>query len=257
MKASTTFVTFAAAAGLASAQSISSDCTNSLKGILTSPEAACLNPSSLLSFFVGTNQSVPDTINNWLSGLCSTGFCSNDTLAAVVSNITTGCASDLSSANAGVPATLTTLVQQVYPTARSIMCLKDNASSKLCVTETLQSLEDIVGKLSLTDLDIGTLVGDFTKVVSGAANLACTNCVKAAFNLASPITQQFPQAVEGIDALCGSNFIDGSSPDQDGVSQTAVNEAFTTKSNDALALTTSKMAGAVMLFLLSVFTLLG
>lgn len=51
---------------------------------------------------------------------------------------------------------------------------------------------------------------------------------------------------------------DGSSPEQDGVSQTAVNEAFTTKkSNGALAMPTGKMAGAVMLFLLSGFTLLG
>jgi len=257
MKASN-LITFAAAAGLASAQSISSDCTNSLKSILASPDAACLKPSALLTFFVGTNQSVPDTINNWLTDMCSTGFCSNDTLAAVVSNITTGCASDLNSVNAGIPATLTQLVQQVYPTARSIMCLKDNAANKLCVTETLQDLQDIIGQLSFTDLNLDSLTAAFQKVASGAANLACTNCTKAAFNLAGPITQQFPQAAQEIDTLCGSGFIDGSSPEQDGISQTAVTEAFTTeKSNDALTLTTSKLAGGVMLFLLSVFTLLG
>jgi len=256
MKAST-LVTFAAAAGLASAQSLSSDCTNSLKGILASPEAACLNPATLLTFFVG-NQSVPDTINNWLSGLCSTGSCSNDTLAAIVANVTTGCASDISGVGAGVPATLTQVVQEVYPTVRSVVCLKDDASNQLCVTETLNNLQDIVGKLDLSDLDFSTLVGDFQKVVTGAANLACTNCTKAAFGLASQFTQQFPEAISAVDTLCGSTFIDGSSPEQDGVSQTAVNEAFTTKkSNSALAMPTGKMAGAVMLFLLSGFTLLG
>lgn len=47
---------------------------------------------------------------------------SNDTLATVVANVTSGCGSDL---NAGVPETITQIVQEVYPTARSIMCLKE------------------------------------------------------------------------------------------------------------------------------------
>ncbi|KAJ7497418.1 hypothetical protein FB451DRAFT_1211409 [Mycena latifolia] len=259
MKAAT-LISFAAAAGLASAQSLSSGCTDSLEGILNSPDAACLNPSALLSFFVGTQQSVPSTVNQWLTGLCSTGFCSNETLAAVVSNVTTGCATDLSSVDAGIPQTLTQLVQEVYPTARAVMCLKDDTSNNLCVTEALENIEDVIGKLSFTDLTLNTLMGDFQKLVTGASNLACTKCTKAAFSVASPIIQDFgglPEAVEGINALCGSGFVSGSSADQDGVSQTAVTEAFTTQSNSALALTTGKMAGAVMLFLLSSFTLLG
>ncbi|KAJ7178408.1 hypothetical protein C8R43DRAFT_973261 [Mycena crocata] len=234
---------FAAAAGLASAQTaLSTDCTTSLKAILGSDEAACLNPSALLGFFVGTDQSVPDTINNWLSGLCSTGFCRHN---------------DLNSAGGAVPASLTQIVLEVYPTARSVMCLKDDAANQLCVTETLKNLEDIVGKLTLTNLDVGTLLGSIQKVISGAANLACTKCTQAAFSLASQFTSQFPQAISAIDTLCGSSFLDNSSPDQDGISQTAVTEAFATKSNSALALPTSKMAGALMLFLLSAFTLLG
>jgi len=260
MKASTLF-TFAAAAGLASAQSLSTGCTNSLKAILTSPEAACLNPSSLLSFFVGTDQSVPDTVNNWLTGLCSTGFCSNDTLAAVVTNVTTGCASDL---GGGIPATITQIVQEVYPTVRSIVCLKDDASNQLCVTETLNNIQDIIGKLSFSDLNIGTVFGDFQKILVGAANLACTGCTKAAFSLASQVSllSQFPQAQQQaasqIDALCGANFIENSTSDsQDNVSQTAVNEAFTSsKSNSALSLST-EVAGVVMLMFFSAFTLLG
>ncbi|KAJ7780538.1 hypothetical protein DFH07DRAFT_792631 [Mycena maculata] len=262
MKASTLF-TFAATAGLAAAQTtipgLSTACSNSLTGLLSSPEAACLKPSSLLSFFVGTNQSIPDTVNKWLSGLCSTGFCSNETLAAIVSNVTTGCSSDLGSVGADVGAsvaTVTQLVQEVYPTVRNVMCLKDDASNQLCVTETLSNIEDIVGKLSFSDLNLATLTSDFQNVVASASNLACTNCTKAAFTLISPLTSQFPEAQTGIDALCGANFIDGSSPDT--VSQTAVNQAFTsTKSNGALVVTTSKMAGAVMVFLLSAFTLLG
>ncbi|KAJ7251554.1 hypothetical protein B0H12DRAFT_1119579 [Mycena haematopus] len=261
MKAFTLF-TFAAAAGLASAQSLSADCTNSLKGILASPDAACLNPSSLLSFFVGSAQSVPDTVNNWLSGLCSSGFCSNDTLAAVVTNITAGCASDFGAAG-GVPETVTQIVQEVYPTARAIMCLQDDSSDQLCVTETLNNLQTIVGKLSFSDLNVATAFGDFQQILVGAKNLACTGCTRAAFRLASQLSlvTQFPQAQQQaelqIDAICGANFIESSTSDNgDNVTQTALNSVFTKTANSAISLTTGKAAGALMLFF-SAFTLLG
>ncbi|KAJ7901962.1 hypothetical protein B0H14DRAFT_3422619 [Mycena olivaceomarginata] len=258
MKSSTLF-TFAAAAGLASAQSLSTDCTNSLKGLLTSPEAACLNPSALLSFFVGNAQSVPDTVNNWLTGLCSTGSCSNETLANVVTNITTGCASDFNVAG-GVPETVTQIVQEVYPTAPFHRMFE-----RLCVSETLTSLETLVGKLSFSDFNVASAFGDFQKILVGAKNLACTGCTKAAFRLASQLSlvSEFPQAEQQvalqIDAICGANFIESSSSDtDDNVQQTAVNEVFTsTKSNSALSLTISKVAGASILFFFSAFTLLG
>ncbi|KAK7005622.1 hypothetical protein R3P38DRAFT_3038602 [Favolaschia claudopus] len=279
MKAST-FVTFAAAAGLASAQSLSTGCTNSLKVILglylssivwlhsvtghsNLSDAACLNPSSLLSFFVGNAQSVPDTVDNWLTGLCPLGFCSDESLAAVVANVTAGCANDFGMVD-GLPETVTKIVQEVYPTARSIACLKDNASQKLCVTQTLNNLQDIVGKLSFTDFSLNTAFADFQKILVGAKNLACTSCTKAAFRLASQMSlvSQFleaqQQAASQIDAICGANFIEDSSSDsQDNVSQTATNEAFVAnKPNSALSLTTSKAAGALILFF-SAFTLLG
>jgi len=251
MKTFTAF-SFAAAASLVAAQSLSTDCSNALKGVLASSDASCLNPSSLLSFFVGNNQSVPTTINSWLTGLCSSGFCSNDTLAEVVTNITSGCSADLSNLGASVPATLTQLVQEVYPTVRNIVCLKDNASNQLCVTETLNHIEDVAGKLSLDDFNIAALLSQVQKVIMGAQNLACTNCTKAAFSLASQIAiPDFAQAVDGVDALCGANFIEsGSSLDADGVTQTALNEAFSTKSNDAPALAMNKV-GAVLLVVLS------
>jgi len=258
--------TFAAAAGLASAQSLSTSCTNSLKGLLASPEAGCLNPSALLSFFVGSAQSVPDTVNSWLTGLCSTGSCSNDTLAAVVTNITSGCASDFGIAAAGgVPETVTQIVQEVYPTARSIMCLQDDTTQQLCVTETLNNVQAIVGKLSFSDLNVATAFSDFQNILVGAKNLACTGCTNAAFALASQLSlvSQFPaaeqQVADQIDAICGANFIGSSSDSSNNVTQTAVNEVFTTsqkKPSSALSLTTNKAAGALMLFF-SAFTLLG
>ncbi|KAJ7647209.1 hypothetical protein FB45DRAFT_892754 [Roridomyces roridus] len=248
MKASTTLVTFVAAVPA---------CQSSFTGLLNSPEAACLNPSALLSFFVGTNQSVPNTVNSWVSGMCSIGSCSNDTLASIVSNITTGCASDFgdSDGSSSVPATVTQILQEAYPTVRSVLCLKDDSTNQLCVTETLNNLETVIGKLSFSDLSLSVLTGDFQKLVTGAANLACTDCTKAAFTLISPLTQQFPEAASAVDTLCGAGFIDGSTPST--VSQTATNEVFSTKQNSAASLSTSKMAGAVLLLVFSAFTLLG
>ncbi|KAF7315553.1 hypothetical protein MIND_00070600 [Mycena indigotica] len=245
-----TAISLVAAAGVVTAQSLSTNCQNALKGVLASPDALCLNPSALLSFFV-PNTSVPVTINKWLdgpTGLCASGFCSNETLAAVVANVTNGCASDLGSvgASSATAASITQVVQQVYPTVRQIACLKDNASNQLCVTETLKNLEDVAGTLSLNDLNFASLFTTVQKVIMGAANLACTNCTKAAFALASQIQiPEFSRGVDGIDALCGSGFVEsGRNLQADGVSQTAVNEAFKKQTNDARAFAPS----AVLLF---------
>ncbi|CAK5265797.1 unnamed protein product [Mycena citricolor] len=167
-------------------------------------------PVSAAVLLCGNAQSVPDTVNNWLGGLCAVGTCSNASLASVAATVTSGCASDLSAFNvsvgAGLQQTITQIVQQVYPTARSIMCLKDNASSKFCATEMLSSIETLTGKLSASSLNLQTILSDFQNLVASAANLACTNCTKAAFSLAAPLTAQFPQASSAIDTLCGAGF---------------------------------------------------
>jgi len=256
MKFSAAF-TFAAAASIVTAQSLSPGCTNALKGVIASPDAGCLNAGALLQFFIGTNQSIPTTVNNWLTGMCAVGTCSNDTLAAVVTNVTAGCSSDISNAGASVPSTaeITTLVEQFYPTVRNILCLKDNSANQLCVTETLNNLESVIGTFSASDLsDIGSIV---EKIIGGAKNVACTNCTKAMFALAS--TSQvslLTQAVDGVDAICGANFIEsGNNLGSDGVSQTAVNEVFSTKTNNALA-TVFPTTSAVLVALVAAFALL-
>jgi len=245
-----TLIAFAAAAGLASAQSISSACTDALQGVLGSPDAACLNPSALLTIFVGTDQSIPDTINNWLTGLCSQGACSDDVLAEVVNDITTGCASELGSDGAG---SIAQMVQAAYPLMRNIMCLKDTDSNQLCVTETLNNVQQVVGQLTLSNLTISTLEEAAQKVLSNGAKLACTSCTKAAFGMASQLTAQFPEATNELDQICGPNFVDGST---DGTTQTAVSGVFTaSKPNSALALSMNKLAGGFLFFVLSAFTL--
>jgi len=248
-----------ATAGLTSAQSLSlsSSCTTSLKGMLTSSDAACLNPGALLSFFIGSNQSIPNTVNSWLTGLCSTGSCSNTSLAAVVSNITDGCATDLGSIGVdseSLTSTITSVVQQVYPTAREVACLKDDTANQLCVTQTLVNLESVVGQLSLDDLSFFNLFDDVGKLLaSGISDLACTSCVKEAFTLTN---QAFPDVVSSIDGtvedVCGASFLDGEQSEN--ITQTAVNENFSTKSDNG-ALGREYRAGVSLIFLWSVFVI--
>lgn len=73
------------------------------------------------------NTSVVPTFNTWLTGLCSKPACSNQTISALVQNVTSGCSSELSSLGFGnVDASeLTALVETAYPTVRKVFCLAE------------------------------------------------------------------------------------------------------------------------------------
>lgn len=119
---------------------ISSACQKSLTGIISSPDAACLNPTGLLPIFLGgSNTSIVPALNNWLAGFCSVAPCSNQTLANIVTNITAGCTTELKALGLGSGSTaeVTTTVQQFYPTVRNVLCLKECAISDLQVATSL------------------------------------------------------------------------------------------------------------------------
>jgi hypothetical protein len=63
--------------------------------------------------------------------------------------------------------------------------MDSDKTSKLCVTETLTSLEASIGELSLTDLSFLSLLEDARKLFSsGLDKIACTDCMKAAYTAA-------------------------------------------------------------------------
>ncbi|KAE9411340.1 hypothetical protein BT96DRAFT_8537 [Gymnopus androsaceus JB14] len=101
MKKSLVLVAVATSAGLlpgVHSLSLSQGCESAVEGLLTSPDAACLNPSALLSFVLGSDAgSIPSTVNSWLTGICSTGSCTNDSISSVVTNVASACSSELSS----------------------------------------------------------------------------------------------------------------------------------------------------------------
>jgi len=246
-----------AVAGLAlgmtvSAQTgISSQCMTGLAQIATNSTSACLSPSSLLSFAtVSANTSVIDPINTWLSNVCSIPACSNSTIAAVVTNLTTACSAELSAFGftSNDTATLISTVQEAYPTVRDVACLKDGSTN--CVTETLTNVQSVIGTLSLTNLEALMVSTN----ISLPSNVTCTNCTKAAYNT---INTGFPGLLDSenstLQSKCGSSFTDGSTPS--GITESADNSTTSSGSNNSAPELISK--NTLLGVIASVFLVIG
>ncbi|KAF9526586.1 hypothetical protein CPB83DRAFT_857416 [Crepidotus variabilis] len=221
MLRSTLVVAGLSAIAVAQSMGISQQCISAVAGVAADPGAsACLSTGSLLA--IGTTSSsaslVP-VINNWLTSLCGQPACSNDTLAAVTKNITSGCTTDLQAFGFSQDMTpaITQYVQQYYPTVRKIACLK--SGNGLCVTQTLTSVEGLTGPLSLSAIENNTTA--ITKTIATLPNnITCSDCIKASYNI---IEQDVPAIASdlksGAQEKCGAAFVDGASVS--GISQTA------------------------------------
>jgi len=207
---------------LTSAQTLSSGCISTLASIAANPDVVtCLNPSPLVSLFItGGNTSVVTPVNSWLTGLCAAASCSNDTLAAITTNLTTGCQAEfaplgLTNASQAVP-----LVQQVYPVVREIVCLTDNNDNgALCVTQTLQNIQNVTGTITVSVLFSWISNGLPDTVYS--SNVVCTNCVKQTYNVINQDAPTFlnSSTTSTLSTTCGASFVDGQTPS--GISESA------------------------------------
>jgi hypothetical protein len=214
---------------------ISSQCQSTVLAVAANPGAACLNPSGLLQVFVqGSSTSVVGPIDTWLRGLCALPPCSNDNIASIVTNITTGCASDLQPVLGDIqPSSLVPIVQQVYPTVRRAVCLADASdNNRICVAQTLSNVETVTGTLTIDKLAgvISALKDGQTESLNGV-NL-CTACNKQIYNVAkTDFPEIFGQGEIASDAQtsCGASFVDGASDPN--IVQTATNN--TTPANSA------------------------
>ncbi|KAF8200958.1 hypothetical protein BJ912DRAFT_947698 [Pholiota molesta] len=205
------FFALSALVAIVSAQSLSTACTNTLAVIAQNPDAAsCLSPGSLVSLATGgANASVIPTINSWLTSVCGASACSNDTLAAVVQNVTSGCSTELSGLGltSSVASSITPLVQQYYPTVRKVACLKDGSTN--CITQTLTNVQNIVGNLTISN--IMQIIANPPSTIP--TNVSCTDCIKAAYNV---VNQDVPSLISGaapsLQSQCGASFTDGTTP---------------------------------------------
>lgn len=217
-----------AAAGLAASQSLSSlglsqQCQDALSGSFANPEvSACLNVFTALNIFSTTaNTSVVPAIDNWLHGVCAAAPCSNSTLSAAATNITTGCQSDLNSI--GISSSdaqdIVNTVLPLYSTIRKVACLEDTKNSNiLCVTEVLDDLQDAIGPLSVNNI-ISTAQGVFngSEQISIPKNVTCNDCTEAAWAI---IRQDVPSLASNTDVTntissqCGNDFVNASQPSE-------------------------------------------
>ncbi|KAG1890233.1 hypothetical protein F4604DRAFT_653874 [Suillus subluteus] len=237
------FAVLLAGAGFAIAQSeLSSQCQTALLNTAASSSAACLNPSGLVSLVVtnSNSSSIIPGVNTWLSGLCSQAACSNSTLQTVVTDLVSGCSTELSSLGVTTNSTdIVTSIQAAYPTVRQLMCLKDTSTSTLCVPELLTSAQS-----ATTTISLNNIVALVTKLVSGQStgipsSATCTNCTKAAYTI---LSQGLPEvastAQSSFSSECGTNYTDGQMPSD--IQETASNSSSTTTSG-AIALSVGSL----------------
>jgi hypothetical protein len=202
---------------LAQISGVSTQCQSTIIAVAASPSAACLNPSGLLQVFLqGTSNSAVSPIDTWLKGLCALGPCSNDNLSAIVTNVTTGCATDLQSVIGNTqPSAITALVQRAYPTVRKGFCLADaSKKNQLCLTQTLSSVESVTGTLTVNKIVqiVPAIVAGETAPLNGV-NL-CTPCVKQIYNVAKtdfPTIFGANDVTSDMQVKCGASFVDGAS----------------------------------------------
>jgi len=212
--------------GLASAQTISTKCQSTLASIVLSPAGQCLNAQALVALVMADkSSSLIGPVNNWFTGLCQEPLCTNDTLATLVSNVTSGCSTELQALGAGNlnNQEITAAVQQAYPTVRQLVCLSDttNGNNTLCITETLTNLQSTVGTLNASEVENLVNQASQGNVPNIPASVLCSNCTKEAYNI---INTNYPGLINSDDVNdvvneCGSSFTDGSAPA--GISQSA------------------------------------
>ncbi|EIN11516.1 hypothetical protein PUNSTDRAFT_98637 [Punctularia strigosozonata HHB-11173 SS5] len=238
-----------AGAGLASAQSLSSHCLTTLETIVANKDAAsCLNAGALIGLFTtSANESLVEPIDKWVTGMCSDAQCSNSTLNAIVTNVTSGCSSDLQGIGlSGLDASsISSIVQQAYPTVRQIACLKEY-NNTMCVTEELTNLQTVVGTLSVNNI-ISSISGIVANAASIPKNDTCTPCAKAAYSVAE---KNFPSLVGStqstLQSQCGFDFTDGTMPSNVEVTASSASASSTKSAASALVVPKAGLMGAAV-----------
>lgn len=206
--------TLLAGASVASAISISTQCSNALQSLALGPAAQCINANAIVDIGLsGTNASIVTPFNTWLTGFCAATPCSNATIQGFVTNVTAACSSDISQFGIDLPSAseLTSLIQQYYPTVIDAACLK-LSNSTFCTTQLLTNLQSVVGTLSASNIisKIPTLVAGLTSIPT---SITCNDCTKEMYNVIVHQQPQLNSSIQsGFSGECGASFTDGTSP---------------------------------------------
>ncbi|KAI6121450.1 hypothetical protein F5141DRAFT_1186672 [Pisolithus sp. B1] len=227
--------------------SISSQCSSTLVSVAGSPDSSCLNPNGIVQIVLtSSNSSVIPAVNSWLTGLCALGPCSNSSLEAVFTNLTSGCSSELASLGLTTNGStnLTTYLVEAYPTLRQIGCLNDTSANELCVTEELTGVQNVTGTLTINNFITvaGQLISDSSSIPQSAAYTIADNNFPALVSNTTSTLQN----------TCGSSFTDGQTPS--GIVETASNSSSSGSSSTggAVSLSVNSLSmGVTMLVVVS------
>lgn len=196
---------------------VTQSCQIAVLNILGNVDASnCLNTVGFATAVgkIGTNNSAVQPATDWIAGICAQGPCSNNTITAVMRNLTSGCSDELNKAGV-IMTNVSAVIESVktgYSGTRKALCLKDNTTSKLCINEDLSAVETGLNT-TLTLMQVANIGKNISMFTSLPASSICTNCNKAVYNI---FNQTFPFLItpiqSGIQTKCGSNFINGPMP---------------------------------------------
>ncbi|KAG9100024.1 hypothetical protein FRC06_004603 [Ceratobasidium sp. 370] len=233
---------------------VSSTCQSAATAVLSGPAGTCLGVSDLLNIALApANQSLISPIDKWLTDTCAQPACTTETLDAAVSNITSGCQTDLGLTSDDI-VDVKQYIDEWYSTAREVACLKDtNAANAFCVTTTLQAIETYAGQ----PLSKSGIPGIILRFGSANAeipkNITCTPCIQAAYALIRPKLNDANRGTwdNYLGGQCGSSYTSGSSPSSIQQSANTNPPQGSSKGNGALALS-SGVLGTLTTALLGV-----
>ncbi|KAF8597408.1 hypothetical protein BDV93DRAFT_596720 [Ceratobasidium sp. AG-I] len=208
---------FAAGLVFAAAGALSAPCAAAITGVSVDPTFTCLGVSDLWSVvFAFANQSFIASVDSWVTSTCAQPACPNVTVDSLFTQITTGCATDLS--NIGVTPIVIKDIRasdkDLYRLGRELLCLKDSTSNTSCISTALRAIESH-SQVLLSISSLWSAVS--TLAVSGGQvlkNLTCTSCAQGAYPLIRPFLGFFELIAADISLglLCGANFFNGTRP---------------------------------------------
>ncbi|KAF8595312.1 hypothetical protein BDV93DRAFT_611476 [Ceratobasidium sp. AG-I] len=227
---------------------LSASCQTTVQSVLAGPASTCLGVSGLMGIATITaNQSIVAPVNDWLTSTCAQPACTNATIDSLFSNITSGCSSDLTAAEVtnGTLTDIKEYIDQWYPVAREVACLKDsNNSNAFCITTTLKALENYISQpLSLDAFGLALAFAG-TDVPK---NLTCTSCVQAAYALIRPRLNDANRGTWDtfLGGQCGASYTNGTTPAGIIQSASTAPAGSSSPANGAMSLKTGVFGSAV------------
>ncbi|KAL1405546.1 hypothetical protein Q8F55_009184 [Vanrija albida] len=217
MVRTSTLLTAAVAAGLASAQGlnipgVSTQCSSGVVGLVIGP-LQCMKLTGLVPVLSAEGSIIPG-ITSYLESLCPAGpVCTPENLQSAETTINNSCAEDKNATGTG--ATLLTVVDGVlnhYPEFFAGICAKNKTTNAYCVPELLQTIQNETNQ-DVTLEYLGGLISGNASALAALTPLAtsgkvCTGCLATLYYELEKanVSATSAEASTALKGQCGNNF---------------------------------------------------